>query len=614
MKMEQKTELKAKTKKTCHECDEDQFECGNGHCVPKCWKCDGMDDCGDNSDEEHCNENGCGGGQFTCLINCKPAHWECDGMDDCGDNSDEEHCNGGSGGCGDYEFTCANGYCKPADWECDGMDDCGDNSDEEHCNGGGCGVGEFTCTNGNCKPADWECDGMDDCGDNSDEEHCNGGGCGVGEFTCINGNCIPADWECDGMDDCGDNSDEEHCNGGGCGVGEFTCTNGNCKPADWECDGMDDCGDNSDEEQCNGGGCGGGQFTCAKGNCIPAHWECDGMNDCEDNSDEEHCGDGGEGVEWSAWSEWGPCSVSGDNCGTGERSRTRQCLNTGNTGCMHGESVEYQLCATLHNCVEADSGCGSRIIASEPRIVGGQNALPGEWPWQAQLYSIANDIAACGGTLVGPRHVVSAAHCFDNPPNPTAWKVRLGRYTRGRPLSAADSQSVEVDVVKIILHEDYDKPVDSDNDIALLTLSNDVDTSDFINYACLDKQITFSTNSSCFVTGWGTLHQGGFQPNILQEAVVPILPDDICRTLNGQTSITDNMMCAGYIAGGIDSCQGDSGGPLVCIHTHPQTGISRWYLAGVTSWGYGCAQANNPGVYTRVPRYYTWLQDHGVML
>ncbi|XP_002733496.2 serine protease 30-like [Saccoglossus kowalevskii] len=290
--------------------------------------------------------------------------------------------------------------------------------------------------------------------------------------------------------------------------------------------------------------------------------------------------------------------------------RYRQCLDEV-LGCR-GEEAEYQLCE-MNDCVEADSGCGSRVTVSQPRIVGGEDALPGEAPWQAQMFYIPHDDVVCGGTLVGPKHVISAAHCFDNPPNPAVWMIRLGRYTRGKPLSPADGESVEVGVEEIIIHEKYDTPVDSDNDIALVILDTEVDPSDFINYACLNYNITFHGDSSCFVSGWGTLQQGGSLPNILQKAYVPILPDDICRILNGESSVTDNMMCAGYIAGGIDSCQGDSGGPLVCINTDENTGISRWHLAGITSWGYGCALANNPGVYTRVSRYYEWLHGHGAM-
>ena len=92
-------------------------------------------------------------------------------------------------------------------------------------------------------------------------------------------------------------------------------------------------------------------------------------------------------------------------------------------------------------------------------------------------------------------------------------------------------------------------------------------------------------------------------PDILQEARVPLLSRSICagHRVYGR-KLSDNMLCAGYLEGGIDSCDGDSGGPLVC-----QNSDDVWKLVGVTSWGHGCAEANAPGVYTRVQRYLSWI-------
>ncbi len=97
----------------------------------------------------------------------------------------------------------------------------------------------------------------------------------------------------------------------------------------------------------------------------------------------------------------------------------------------------------------------------------------------------------------------------------------------------------------------------------------------------------------------------GNYPDILQEGEVPILARSQCTDFRVYgNKLTSNMMCAGYLTGGLDSCDGDSGGPLVC-----QNRDGKWKLVGITSWGYGCAEANAPGVYTRVERYLSWINN-----
>uniref|UniRef100_A0A8D0H3T6 Peptidase S1 domain-containing protein n=1 Tax=Sphenodon punctatus TaxID=8508 RepID=A0A8D0H3T6_SPHPU len=107
------------------------------------------------------------------------------------------------------------------------------------------------------------------------------------------------------------------------------------------------------------------------------------------------------------------------------------------------------------------------------------------------------------------------------------------------------------------------------------------------------------TGEQCLVSGWGNLLTSGVKyPDLLQCLDVPILSDSTCRS-SYPGRITSNMFCAGYTAGGKDSCQGDSGGPLVC----------NGELTGVVSWGIGCAQKNNPGVYTTVCNYRSWIEE-----
>ena len=123
----------------------------------------------------------------------------------------------------------------------------------------------------------------------------------------------------------------------------------------------------------------------------------------------------------------------------------------------------------------------------------------------------------------------------------------------------------------------------------------------YVNLVCLPHSVAEPTDGTkCWITGWGRLASGGASPNILQQAQVPIVNHTRCdQSYPGK--INDSMICAGLDQGGIDTCQGDSGGPMVC-----ETG-GKFYLQGVTSWGYGCAQPGKFGVYAKVKYLLPWV-------
>ncbi|XP_013773508.1 low-density lipoprotein receptor-related protein 2-like isoform X2 [Limulus polyphemus] len=292
--------------KTCiANCTSGQHRCSGGddRCISIMWRCDGKNDCRDESDEKNCPPFFCKVGQFQCQNNqtCISRLQVCDGNNDCGDNSDEKYCNLP---CGEHSIKCNDtGRCVPQSWQCDGDDDCSDGSDEDPavCHHQECDPEtQYRCKNGKCIPKLWYCDFDDDCGDDSDEPAhlCRNRNCTQGWQKCptrSNYRCIPTWLFCDGKDDCRDNSDEtnpEYCPK--CHeTGDFKCKNKKCIPLRWRCDFEDDCGDKSDEDEtmCENlyRDCSESEFQCDSKKCIPSRWRCDHDDDCDDGSDEKDC-------------------------------------------------------------------------------------------------------------------------------------------------------------------------------------------------------------------------------------------------------------------------------------------------------------------------------------
>ncbi|XP_067089328.1 serine protease 27-like isoform X2 [Osmerus mordax] len=240
--------------------------------------------------------------------------------------------------------------------------------------------------------------------------------------------------------------------------------------------------------------------------------------------------------------------------------------------------------------------CGQAALNS--KIVGGQDAPVGGWPWQVSLQRSAFHF--CGGSLINNQWVLTAAHCFPNT-NPSNLQVILGAKSLDQP----NQNQVSSSVAEIICNPNYDDRT-SDNDMCLLKLSSAVTFTNYIQPVCLAAPgSTYNAGIVSWVTGWGTINSDVSlpSPRNLQEVDVPIVGNRQCNCNYGVGSITDNMLCAGLTAGGKDSCQGDSGGPLVS----KQDG--RWIQSGVVSFGKGCALAKFPGVYARVSKYQTWINS-----
>uniref|UniRef100_A0AAQ5Z5D7 Low-density lipoprotein receptor-related protein 2 n=1 Tax=Amphiprion ocellaris TaxID=80972 RepID=A0AAQ5Z5D7_AMPOC len=269
-------------------CGSNEFQCTNGQCIDKDWRCDGTKDCTDDSDELNCPPPSCSAQEFKCVTSgeCISQGFVCDGEEDCIDGSDEQRtC--GERTCSPGQFTCREGQCIPGKYRCDRVKDCVDNSDESNCNYPHCT--EKTCANGACYNNSQHCNGLQDCRDGSDEFNCTNQHCPIHQFQCTNGYCIPHAFVCDHWDDCGDNSDEQGCVYQSCSGNEFTCSSGRCIPQKWVCDYFNDCGDYSDEKGCdsNSRDCYPGEWGCPGSTvCIPVGKVCDDSPDCPGGTDE----------------------------------------------------------------------------------------------------------------------------------------------------------------------------------------------------------------------------------------------------------------------------------------------------------------------------------------
>ncbi|KAH9641867.1 hypothetical protein HF086_011617 [Spodoptera exigua] len=214
------------------------------------------------------------------------------------------------------------------------------------------------------------------------------------------------------------------------------------------------------------------------------------------------------------------------------------------------------------------------------KIVGGNDTTIQTYPYQAYLLLYdGRDYYQCGGSIISRYYIVTAAHCL----------ARIQRIYVRIGSTNSNSGGLEYETAVFNSHPLYDD-VTSDYDVGIVTVAQGMSldgtnarTIDLVGYG---SDVT--DGETVVVTGWGATSEGGSTSETLMVTSVPAVERTRCNEILG--GITTRMICAGFTEGGRDTCQGDSGGPAV-------TGNS---LAGVTSFGYGCARPNSPGVYTRI--------------
>uniref|UniRef100_A0A8C8B7Y3 Peptidase S1 domain-containing protein n=1 Tax=Otus sunia TaxID=257818 RepID=A0A8C8B7Y3_9STRI len=273
----------------------------------------------------------------------------------------------------------------------------------------------------------------------------------------------------------------------------------------------------------------------------------------------------------------GRAAAAGHPGGGWRRRPAPQLAVAGKRGCRDGEG---------------EGGQGGGHPRSDPAVLPSQVSL--------QYDSSGTWRHTCGGTLIDPSWVLTAAHCISSS---LTYRVVLGKQV----LSEDEPGSMAVGVEKIIVHEKWNSFLII-NDIALIKLAEAVKESETIQPSCLPPAgLILENDYPCYITGWGRLRTNGPLPDTLQQALLPVVSYEICSQRDWWGSnVRPTMVCAG--GDGITSgCNGDSGGPLNC----QREGL--WEVQGIVSFGsaLGCNTAKKPTVFTRVSAYIDWINEVG---
>ncbi|CAB3254502.1 unnamed protein product [Arctia plantaginis] len=264
--------------------------------------------------------------------------------------------------------------------------------------------------------------------------------------------------------------------------------------------------------------------------------------------------------------------------------------------------------APSKSTASAAIGCGLTPMWPRPemRIMGGKDTTFGRWPWQVSVRRTSffgfSSTHRCGGAIINEGWIATAGHCVDDLLT-SQIRIRVGEYDFSSV--SEEYPFVERGVARKAVHPKYNYYT-YEYDLALVKLESPVQFAPHISPICLPATDDLLVGENATVTGWGRLSEGGVLPSILQEVQVPIVSNERCKSMflraGRHEFIPDIFLCAGHEKGGHDSCQGDSGGPL-----QVKGKDSRYFLAGIISWGIGCGEANLPGVCTRISKFVPWI-------
>ena len=281
--------------------------------------------------------------------------------------------------------------------------------------------------------------------------------------------------------------------------------------------------------------------------------------------------------------------------------------------CNAGESKYYR----KNGCCKFDNGekCGRPYQANIGRVYGGVDAMRKQWPWMVHINykPYGERRKQCGGSLIAKNWVITAAHCLQ--PVKAIYrscrdclKLHMGVHDFSLPFEPA---RIALGVKRIVIHDGFDMS-GLQNDIALIEVDDvDLNVSEYVKHICLPSGETPADDTKCFIAGWGKTEHAE-SSDILQETGASIRNAHQCKdtydSLNTASKVrtTDHICAEGESYDGnrpADACKGDSGGPLMCQRCEN----CNWYVAGIVSFGDGCAQSQ--GVYTSTTLYEKWIRE-----